>query len=529
MRRSLARRLSVLLLALSACTGESAGGPGTLNYYFSQDPRSLDPALSTDVPTGELAALLFDNLTQFDPDGRLVPGLARTWEADSTGRTYTFHLRRDAAFQDGRRIGAREVRASFERALTPNAAGGRPLPLLPIEGASAFAAHKIDSVPGIRALDDSTLVLTLEEPLNFFPELLAMPVAAIVPTPVPQDFDQHPTGSGPWRFVSWSHDDRIILAKNPHWWGGAPLMDTLQIRIVPEPLTWAAEYESDRLSVAEIPVGETRRWEEQHAAELQRRPALRDMYIALNTTRGPLRDARVRRALNQAVDVQAVLATVMAGRGVRAAGAIPPGIVGYDSTRAPYTYDPAAARKLLAEAGYPNGFSVKLWRTPRAEYARVAQAVQQGLGRIGVNVEIVERDAASARAAARHGDADLFLTDWYADYPDPENFTYPLFHSRNRGIGGNYAFYSDSALDSLILESRATGDSAKKAALAREIDARVFAAAPWIFLWFPVDLWAVRPDIEGWRIPAIYTGQRWTEVRRVTAPAVATRPTRRPP
>lgn len=504
----------LLLLLLSACGGAAPPSPTTLNYYFGSDPRSLDPALSTDVPTGEVAALLFDNLTQFDVDGRVVPGLARSWETDRAGTTYTFHLRAGPAFHDGRPISARDVRASFLRALSPTSTGGRAWPLFPINGARAYATGEADSVPGIVVANDSTVILTLEEPLNIFPKLLAMPVAAIVPTPTPSDFAEHPTGSGPWRFVSWSHDDQIVLAKNPRYWGGPPPMDTLRIRIIPEPLTRAAEYEAGRLSVVEVPYGETRRWEEQRGAELERRPALRDLYIALNTARGPLRDPRVRRALNQAVDVSALLDHIMAGRGVRAAGAIPPGLAGYDSARAPYAYDPAGAKRLLAEAGYAGGFPVRLWRSHLPEYARIAQAVQQSLAQVGVQVEIVERDPASMRAAARNGDVDLLLTDWYADYPDAENFTYPLFDSKNRGAGGNYAFLSDPALDSLIARMRATQDEGEKARLARTIDSRAFDLAPWIFLWFPVDLWAVRPELAGWRIPAIYNGQRWTAVRR---------------
>ncbi|MGH7509602.1 MAG: ABC transporter substrate-binding protein [Gemmatimonadales bacterium] len=507
------RRLLILVgLALAAC-GEP-GSERTLNYYFTYDPRSLDPALSTDVPTGEVVSLLFDNLTQFDPDAKLVPGLARSWQTDESGRIYTFHLRGNATFHDGRPIRAREVRASMLRALAPGTSGGRSWPLYPIRGARGYAAGRSQDVEGIATPDDSTVVLTLEEPLNVFPRLLAMPVAAIVPTPTSPDFDQNPNGSGPWRFVSWSHDDAIVLAGNPEYWGGPPKSDTLRIRIIPEPLTQAAEYEAGQLSVVEVPVGETRRWEQSHADELQRRPALKDLYVAINTTRGPLKDVRVRQALNHAVDVPTLLTTVMADRGVRAAGALPPGIIGYDSTRAAYQYDPATARRLLAEAGYPDGFAIRLWRTQRAELARLAQSIQQGLAEIGVRAEIVERDASSARAAVRNGEADLFLTDWWADYPDPENFNYPLFHSRNKGPGGNYAFLSDTALDSMIIRARATSDEAEKARLAREVDARVFELAPWIFLWFPVDMWAARPEVEGWRVPLVFTGQRWTEVER---------------
>ena len=499
-------------LVLSAC-GDS-GGDQTLNYYFTYDPRSLDPALSTDVPTGEVVSLLFDNLTQFDADAQLRPGLARSWETDPSGKVYTFHLRRDAKFHDGRPIQAGDVRSSMLRALAPASAGGRSWPLFPISGARAYAAGRSKEVAGIAVRDDSTIVLSLEEPLNVFPKLLAMPVAAIVPTPTPPDFDQRPVGSGPWKFVSWSHDDAIVLAKNEGYWGGQPKSDTLRIRIIPEPLTQAAEYEAGQLSVVEVPVGETRRWEQGHAGELQRRPGLKDLYVAINTTRGPLKDVRVRRALNHAVDVPTLLGTVMADRGVLAAGSVPPGLLGYDSTRAPYGYDPAKAKQLLTEAGYPDGFPVKLWRTQRAELARLAQSIQQNLAEVGIRAEIVERDASSARAAVRNGEADLFLTDWWADYPDPENFNYPLFHSRNKGPGGNYAFLSDAALDSMILRARATTDETEKARLSRDIDARVFEAAPWIFLWFPVDIWASQPDVTGWRFPLVFTGQRWMEAER---------------
>jgi peptide/nickel transport system substrate-binding protein/oligopeptide transport system substrate-binding protein len=342
---------------------------------------------------------------------------------------------------------------------------------------------------------------------------MAMPVAAVAPTPTPPDFAQHPVGSGPWRFVSWSHDDAIVLAKNPTYWAGPPHEDTLRIRIIPEPLTQAAEYEAGNLSVVEIPFGETRRWEQARPAELQRRPTIRDFYIAINTTRGPLKDVRVRRALNMATDVQTVLKTAMSGRGIRAAGAIPPGIVGYDSTRAPYAWDTAGARRLLAEAGYAKGFSLRLWRGKRPEHARIAQSVQQDLAPLGVKIEIVERDAPSVRATVRNGEADLYLGDWYADYPDPENFTYPLFHSSNRGPGGNYAFLADTALDAMIARARATPDTAEKATLSRRIDARIFELAPWIFLWFPTDVWAMQPSVTGWRIPAVFTGQRWTDAR----------------
>jgi len=507
------RHLPAALVLLAACGG--GGGARTITYYFTADPRSLDPAFSTDVPSGEMIAMLFDNLTQFDPDGRLEPGIAERWEVDSSGAVYTFHLRKDAAFHDGARITAGTVRASFRRVLSLARKGSRTWTLTPIRGAAAFAAGEAEDVEGLVAPDDSTLVITLEEPLNIFPKLLAMPASAVVPESTWADFGERPLGSGPWRFVEWSHDDALLLAANAAYWGGRPLSDTLRVRIIPEPLTQAAEFEFGQLAVVEVPFSETRRWEEEHRRELLRRPALRALYVAINTRRGPLQDVRVRRALNLGVDAETMLRTIMAGRGVRAAGAIPPGLEGYDSTRAPYPHDPAAARALLAQAGYPNGVTLKLWRTQRAELARIAQAIQQSLAEAGVTIDIVERDASSARAASSKGEADLFLTDWYADYPDPESFNYPTFYSKNAGSGGNRAFYADPVTDRMILLARRTPDPALKDSLSRAIDQRIFDAAPWIFLWFPADLWAQRADVTGWAIPAIFNGQRWRTVRRL--------------
>src|SRR5690349_5107286 len=173
-------RLPVVLLLAAACAvgGEEHAGAG-LTYYLSADPASLDPALSSDVQSGEMIALLFDNLVEFDPDGRLEPGLATRWESDRSGTVYTFHLRSDARFHDGRPVDARAVRASILRALAPGSHTARQWPLFPIEGARAYAAGTARTVPGIAVPDDSTIRFTLTGPLNIFPTLLAMPVTAV--------------------------------------------------------------------------------------------------------------------------------------------------------------------------------------------------------------------------------------------------------------------------------------------------------------------------------------------------------------
>ena len=506
------RRLLIASLLLAGC-GDSAPRT-TLQYYLTNEPRSLDPALSTDVPSGEMVAMLYDGLTQFDADGQLHPGLASRWEVDAAGTHYTFHLRSGITFHDGSALTAQDVAGSWLRALDPKTGGGRAWPLLPIAGARAYVAGTAPAVSGLRVVDDTTLAVTLESPLSVFPKLIAMPVAAVAPWPLPADFADHPVGSGPWRFAAWDRGSELRVARNPGYWGAAQAeAESLRVRIIPEAITIAAEYEAGLLHVAEVPFSETARWEQSHPEELQRRPAIRQLYIAINTTRGPLKDVRVRQALNYATDAATILRTVMGGRGVRTGGSLPPGIAGYDSTLAPYRYDIARARALLAEAGYPNGVELELYRTSRSEYARLAQSFQQSWAEAGIRVTILERDGPTARAASSKGEADLFLTDWYADYPDAEGFLFPLFHTSNRGTGGNRAFLSDAALDRLVDRMRASTDTAEQTRLAREADARVHELAPWVFLWAPVDLWALSPEVTGWRVPAIFNGQHWTGVR----------------
>ena len=340
---------AALFLCLLAGCHPSGGGSERaqrLVYYESYDPRSLDPALSTDVPTGEMVTLLFDGLTQFDPDGRLLPALSDRWTADARAQRYQFHLRPGVTFHDGRPLVAADVQRAFLRVLNPQTRGGRVWPLLPIVGAADFADGRARDVRGIEVLGDTAVAFSLTEPLAVFPKFLAMPVAAIVPSAPPADLGQRPVGTGPWRFVEWQHDDYLRFAANSTYWDGAPQGESLTVRIVPEPLTRAAEFLAGRLSVAEIPFGETAKWEREHSTWLKRKPALRVIYVALNNRRGPLRDPRVRRALNQAVNVPEILRTVWSSRGVIAAGSIPPALGGSDPDRKPYTYDTAAARRL---------------------------------------------------------------------------------------------------------------------------------------------------------------------------------------
>lgn len=512
------RKLLITLLAATACTGgESSPARQTLiDSRDTYDPRSLDPALSTDVPTGRAVAYIFDGLVRFTPDAQVVPGLAKSWDISADGITYTFHLRNGVKFHDGRPFTSRNVINSFHRVLDPKSTGGRGWPLHPIAGAQDYSAGRGGNrVSGLSAPDDSTVVIRLKEPLAIFPKLLAMPVAHIVPDSVPANFGEKPIGTGPWKFVEWRHDDYLKFARNDAYFDTPPKADSLLARIIPEPSTAVAEFESGNVDVLYVPEGETRNWEQtdEKKAMLMSAPALRVFYVAINTTRGPLADAKVRQALNYAIDAKAILDGIVSGRGNLAAGVIPPSLPGGDSTRTGYTRDVAKAKQLLAQAGFAQGIDIELWSSQTPPFPRIAQAIQANLRDAGVRVTLVQRDASSMREASRAGQTDMALKDWFADYPDAENFLYPLLHTANKGVGGNVSFYSNAQFDKLVTDSHREQDEARRVALYRQADQLAFQDAPMIYLFFYKELYAVQPWITNFSVPTIFTGQRWTDVQ----------------
>lgn len=505
-----------LALSLDGCRGaDSSPSRRTLvDSRDSEDPRSLDPALSTDVPTGRSVTYMFDGLLGFTPDAQLRPGLAERHEVSADARVFTFHLRRGVRFHDGTPFTSRHVISSFHRVLDPKVRGGRAEPLMPILGAREFVAGTAPTISGLAAPDDSTVIITLAAPLAVFPKLMAMPVASIVPESVAANFGQHPVGTGPWKFVEWKHDDYILFAKNESYWGGAPKSDSLMARIIREPSTAVAEFEVGNVDLLVVPENETRQWEQtdEKRAMLHSAPGLRMVYVAINVTRGPLRDARVRRALNHAVDARTILNQLAGGRGSVSRGVIPPALAGSDTTRAAFAHDPALAKRLLAEAGFSRGIDLELWTSQTSPYPRIAEAIQSYLNEVGIRTKIQMRDSPSVREASRAGQTDLVLKTWYADYPDAENFLYPLLHSSNHGPGGNVSFWSHAPYDQLVARARVEPQEAARTALYRQADSLAYAEAPMLYLFFYNDLIAVQPWITGFEVPSIFNGQRWLGV-----------------
>lgn len=516
--RASATRAAALMMLASAGACGGSGGPSRhalIDSRDTYDPRSLDPALSTDVPTGRAVAYLYDGLTRFDPDAAVKPSLAERWDVTPDGLTYTFHLRQGVQFSNGQPLTSKDVVASWTRVLLPATKSGNASFLYPIRGAQDVANGKTATVSGLSAPNDSTIVVQLQQPFAIFPKMLAMPMASVVPARAPADLGQHPVGSGPWRLVEWKHDDYLLFARNPHYFGGAPASDTLRARIIAEPSTAVAEFESGNVDVLEIPPEESEEWvnDQSRKSMLHSTPSLELVYVALNVTRGPLRDARVRQAIAYAVDIDKLIERLLGGRGTRAAGVIPPSLGGYDSTRKPYPYDPARARQLLAQAGYSKGLDLELWTTTTPRYVRMAETIQAYLAQVGIRTKIVQRESASARAAARKGAVDMILKDWYADYPDAEDFLYPLLDGASKGAGGNVSFYANPAFDSTVAQARRELDEGTRDRLYRTADSIEYLDAPLLGLYFYNELYAVQPWIHGFVPPVIYNGQRWLNTR----------------
>lgn len=523
-RSPLALALSVTLVGgtLAACEGGPEGGGAGRNILrlsIGSDPASLDPIQAVDVNRGELVAYMYDGLVQFAGD-EVQPNLAESWEISEDGTVYTFRLRDDVYFHNGRKLEASDVEYSFERALAPSSASPLTWVFDKIEGADAMVAGRASSVSGIRAPDPRTVEITLEEPYAPFLKLMAMPAAHVVPKEEIEAkgarFSEAPVGTGPWIFEAWSHDDVIRLSANRRYHDGAPRMDGIEIRIIPETTTVIAEFERgnlDRVDLNEFPQPEFERFanDSEWKPFIHDRPALITYYLALNNAKRKFADPRVRRALNLAVNVEQIARVIYPGEVNLSHGPIPPGLPGYREDGDPYGYDPDGARGLLAAAG-AEGLSFDVYFRSLALNQRFLEAVQANLSDVGITMNLQQRDWTAVRQSVNQGELDAYLLNWFADYPDAENFLYPLFYSEMAGAGGNAAFYESAAVDSLILAARTTLDDGERIALYEEADRRVFEDAPWIFTVHPVDYDMVQPWVGGYEIPQVFYGNKWLGV-----------------
>lgn len=498
-----------LLFLLVGCGKEQS--PDTLLLAYPADIRGFDPAVATDFRSGQIISLVYDNLVRFDRGTELVPNLARDWEISEDGRMYTFHLVTRARFHDGTPIKAQHAVYSFQRILDPTANSPQSWLFDRIEGAKIFMEGSASAVTGLVARDDSTLVITLEQPFAPFIQYLAMPSAAVVNPRQVAAINSIPAGSGPWRLQHWERDGELVFVRNREYWGQPPRLEGLRIRILSEPMTRSAEFEAGNLDILGITNMELNKWKSQAKwrDRIQTVNELSIYYIGMNCSRPPFNDVRVRRAMNLALDREKILKLLRSGSGLPASGPVPPVLLKGPAPE-PYPYDPAKARRLLKEAGYGSGLKSRLWVAGDAEMFHVLEAFQSNWSAVGIEVELLRSDWNVFMTAIREGKPDLYYLSWFADYPDGENFLFPLFHTSESMRKRNR--YSNPKVDRLIEKIQALSNGSQRDSLISVTNLIIHDEAPWVFLWHSQSNTVTQPWIKGYVPRLIFNAQRYTDI-----------------
>ncbi|MDZ7836271.1 MAG: glutathione ABC transporter substrate-binding protein [Alkalibacterium sp.] len=429
-------------------TQEGSSG-GDLVIAQLSDAVSLDPHGSNDTPSSNVAYNIYESLLVTDENMELQPGLATDWEAvDDT--TWQFTLREDVTFHDGSEFNADVVQANFERILDEDIASPR--------------SFLYEMVEEINVIDDYTIEFVTEYPFSPLPAHIAHNGGGIMSAEIIEEdyaalengeepgsvINQNPVGTGPFVFESWTSGDEIVLTKNDDYWGGAPALDSVTFRVVPEGSTRLADLETGAVHVSDpISPSDISRVEGTEGVRVNQQPSVSLSYIGFNAEKEPFDNQLVRQALSKAINKDEIIEGIYQGIGIPAIGPLAPDVFGYDEDVSGLEYDVEEARELLAEAGYEDGFSTTLWTNDNQDRIDIATNVQAQLQEIGVEVEIeiVEWGAYLENTAA--GEHDMFILGWTTVTGDADYGMYPMFHSENFGTAGNRTFFATDELDSL--------------------------------------------------------------------------------
>ncbi len=514
------RRTALLLLLLSlagtlACTRPddgSHGGETVFRHRLMDDPPDMDPARARDVLSDTVLLKMFDGLVDLDPATlEIVPAVAESWEISEDGLVYTFHLRPDVKFHNEREVIAADAVYTFTRALRPETRSGRPWVFTPILGAEDFADGKAETVEGLEAVDDRTLRITLERPFAPFLAHLAVAQGGLVPREIYDDrsrsYLRHPVGCGPFRFGSWTPGQSITLEAFPDYYGEGPFIDRLVFYIIDSQETALQEYRAGNLDLTdEIPSGKRAALMEEFGSQYRRWPQLQIRFFILNHARPPFQGNRaLRQAMNHALDRKFLLEELGEGKDFPVPGILPPGLPAFDPERRGYDFDPDKARRLLVEAGYPNGEGLpelSLLYPTNEGHRRMGERVVADLAAVGVKVRLRNLDFGAYLAAItgtleEPPEDEILSFGWVADYPDAFNFLFPNLHSSNLGPGGNYSHYVNPEFDALLDEAIRETDTERRIELYRRAETLAVEDAVWLFFYSYRDEALVRPEVQG--------------------------------
>jgi len=498
---------SVFLSPMRGTGAAATNGPvppdprrgGTLRLALPNDLRSLDPAIGYEPESWAFMRLLFRGLLDYGEDLNLVPWQCREWGISPDGRTFSFLLRDDARFANGRRVEAADYVRSLERVLRPFTMSPGEGFFRGIAGAREFQAGTAPHVRGLRAPAADRLEIELERPDLSFPYVLAMPFAFAVPqealAPGDGAFTNLPTGSGPYALEEWRRGVQLRFLRKPvQTEAGVGFPDAIHLSIGGDETLHLMMFERGELDLILSPNGIPIPDFPRVLRDPRLAPMVRHMtygatfYLAMNTEMTPFDRPQVRRAMNHAVDTRR-LVRLLNDRATPAHGVLPPGMPGYDPALPGYDHDPGRARELLKEAGLPDGFETTLWMTANDQLdSRLGEAIQEDLARVGIRIELKPVTMAPfLDAVTRRRGAPCALSRWYQDFPDPSNFLDTLLNGQ-RIVDencNNRAFYRNPEVDRLLDAAAGCPRLEERIEIYRRVERQVIADAPWVFLLHP--------------------------------------------
>ncbi|TKA95003.1 ABC transporter substrate-binding protein [Cereibacter changlensis] len=481
--------MKALLLATAVAMTGLAAQAETLRVAMGSDPLSLDPIATSDNGSIWTQLLIFDTLIRPDRTGEgLESGLAESWAVSEDGLTLTFKLR-DAKFSDGTPVTAEDVQFSIARAASEASGWGR----------------FYRPITGFQIMNDHEIVMTLAEPFTPAFNNLALFAAAILPKAQVEAkgeaFFEAPVGSGPFVLKAWNRGSKIELEKNPHYWQeGKPHVDAAVLEIVTEPSARVIKLEAGEVDIAlDPPLNQLEALDAKDGISVGQTIPYRADFVQLNTTKKPFDDERVRQALNLAVDKEALVQGVLYGAGKPAASAMP--VMAYaDPDLAPYAYDPARAKELLAEAGYAGGFEAQLVVDSGAATSRnAAIALQAMLQQVGVKLKVQMLEGGTQWETTKAGNYEMSVSYTTSDTIDPDQIIGFVGVNPERANAYHTEWRSDR-LNELYAAERKALDGPERGDMFQEMVQILHDGAPYIFLYHPASAWAVKDGVKGFEV-----------------------------
>ncbi|MFC0560273.1 glutathione ABC transporter substrate-binding protein [Halalkalibacter alkalisediminis] len=484
---------------------EGAEG-GDLVIATLSDAVSLDPHGSNDVPSGNVATNIYETLVYYDENMQIQEGLAESWEQVDE-LTLKFVLKEGIKFHDGSDFNAEVVKANIERITDPDIASQR--------------AFLFNDITEIEVLGDYEIQFKTEEPKASLIFNFAHSGGGMISSEsIAADYEEmenggspgatisaKPVGTGFFKFDSWDPGTAVKLIKNTEYWGEEKAkLDSVTFKVVPEDLTRVAELETGEAHVTEpLSPSDYKRVEGTDGIHVVESESLSLSYIGFNTEKEPFNDPKVRQAISMAIDKDAVVEGVFNGVGIPAKGPIAPGVVGHSDEVSSLPYDVEKAKELLAEAGYPDGFSTTISTNDNRERQDLAVYTQAVLSEIGIDVSINVVEWGAYLEQTANGQHDMFILGWSSATGDADYALAPLFHSENVGAPGNRTFYKNDEVDSLLENAAKEVDQEQRLQLYKEVQELLVDEAPMIYIHHKIELNGVRDEVQGfWRHPTGY-------------------------